>query len=501
RTQAAAAEALQVRVEREMGDWRDRPQPRITDASYDIDLFPRERRADVRGELRLENPHAEAIDALLLRLPRGFEPLEITVDGRPAGEPVEIVNRYHWLDLAAPLAVGGELDLVYRGRWRQRGFGNRHARGGVMANGTFIGASLVLGFGYEDGGELSDPRRRRRFGLPERDPLPALDGPDVRGRSMRGDADWTQLEIAVTTDADQVALAPGDLVETRDLGDRTTYTYRTATPVQHVWAVVSGRYQVTREVWRGVDLEVYHQPEHDQNIDAMMRGMKRSLEFLTATFGDYPHRALRIVEFPRYATFAMSLPGLIPYSEGIGFIARKRSADDIDYPFYVTAHEVAHQWFPHRASPAHAEGMAFLSETFSQYVALRVMEEQFGPALIGKYLRYELDRYLLGRSVSRFDERPLHTVHEQQHIYYNKGSLAVYRAAELIGRDAMDAALVEYLERFDLAGPPYPTSADFLTILHSHAAPEHHEVLTDIFERITFHDVAVKEAICEPIGG
>ncbi|MEM8997412.1 MAG: M1 family aminopeptidase, partial [Acidobacteriota bacterium] len=496
----ARAEALQVRVEQEMGDWRDRPHPRITDARYAVDLFPRERRADVRGELRLVNPHGEAIETLLLRLPRGFELLELTVDGRAAAEPVELADRYRRLDLGTPLAARAGLDVVYRGRWHERGFGNRHSQGGVLDNGSFIGAALVLGFGYDDGDELQDPQRRRRFGLPARDPLPALDAPGVRGRSLRGDADWTRLEISVTTDADQVALAPGDLVDTRTADDRTTYTYRTATPVQHLWAVVSGSYEVTAERWRGVDLEVYHRPEHDHNVDSMVRGMKRSLEYLTATFGDYPHGALRIVEFPRYATFAMSLPGLIPFSEGIGFIARKRSADDIDYPFYVTAHEVAHLWFPHRASPAHAEGMAFLSETFAQYVALRVMEEQFGPELIGKYLRYELDRYLIGRGVSRFDERSLHTVHHQQHIYYNKGSLAIYRAAELIGRDVMDAALLEYLERFDLDGPPYPTSSDFLEILRRHAAPEHHGTLADLFERITFYDVAVGEASCEALG-
>ncbi|MEM1180090.1 MAG: M1 family aminopeptidase, partial [Acidobacteriota bacterium] len=173
---------------------------------------------------------------------------------------------------------------------------------------------------------------------------------------------------------------------------------------------------------------------------------------------------------------------------------------DIDYPFYVTAHEVAHQWFPHRASPARAEGMAFLSETFAQYVAMRVMEEQFGPNLIGKYLRYELDRYLLGRGVSRFEERPLGTVHQQQHIYYNKGSLAIYAAADLIGRDVMDATLAQYLERFDGAGPPYPTSNDFFEILYANAAPEHHGALEDLFEKITFFDLAVEDASCEALG-
>ncbi|MEM6793667.1 MAG: M1 family aminopeptidase [Acidobacteriota bacterium] len=502
----AGAEAEKVRVERTLRPWLERAQPRIASARYEVDLFPQGGRADVRAVLRLRNPHAaERIESLLLRLPDGLELLEIAIDGASSRVPGALVGSYRLLELETPLAAGASADLTYRARLARRGFANRQTGGGVVKNGSFVfSGAVALGLGYDPGGELSDPRRRRRFGLPERSPLPLRDAPGVGRNSLTVDSDAIPFEVDVTTDADQIALAPGDLVGTREAAGRKTFSYRAAVPMQHLWAVLSGRYAVSTERWRGIDLEIYHQPEHDANLDAMMRGMKRSLEYLTANFGEYPHRALRIVEFPRYGRFAMSLPGLIPYSESLGFIARKRtgpgSEGAVDYPFYVTAHEVAHQWFPHRVSPAHAEGMAFLSETFAQYVALRVMEEQFGPRMIGTYLRYELDRYLLGRSVSRLEERPLATVHQQSHVYYNKGSLAMYAAADLIGRDVMDAALAEYMERFGGSGPPYPTSADFLEILRSRAAPEHHGALADLFERITFYRLSVQDSACEALG-
>ena len=67
---------------------------------------------------------------------------------------------------------------------------------------------------------------------------------------------------------------------------------------------------------------------------------------------------MRILEFPRYATFAQSFPNTIPYSESIGFIARVDPDDpkDIDYPYYVTAHEVAHQWWAHQVIGAQRPG-------------------------------------------------------------------------------------------------------------------------------------------------
>ena len=104
--------------------------------------------------------------------------------------------------------------------------------------------------------------------------------------------------------------------------------------------------------------------------------MKKSLDYLTSEFAPYQHRQLRIVEFPRYRGFAQSLPNTIPYSESIGFIARLDEDDDeaIDYVFYVTAHEVAHQWWAHQVVGGNVQGATVLTETMSQYSALMVME-------------------------------------------------------------------------------------------------------------------------------
>ena len=90
----------------------------------------------------------------------------------------------------------------------------------------------------------------------------------------------------------------------------------------------------------------------------MIASVKASLDYFTKHFSPYQHRQVRIVEFPRYAAFAQSFPNTIPYSEGIGFIAKvdPDDPDDIDYPYYVTAHEVAHQWWAHQIIGADVQG-------------------------------------------------------------------------------------------------------------------------------------------------
>ena len=74
--------------------------------------------------------------------------------------------------------------------------------------------------------------------------------------------------------------------------------------------------------WHDVDIEIDYHPAHAYNVNRMIDAVKKSLDYYTTNFGPYQYHQLRIVEFPRYATFAQSLPNTIPFSEAIGFIAR-----------------------------------------------------------------------------------------------------------------------------------------------------------------------------------
>src|SRR5690606_21699741 len=123
-------------------------------------------------------------------------------------------------------------------------------------------------------------------------------------------------------------------------------------------------------------------------VDRMIKSVKRSLDYFTTNFSPYQHRQVRIIEFPRYSSFAQSFPNTIPFSESIGFIAKVDGDEDkIDVPFYVTAHEVAHQWWAHQVIGGNVQGSVLMSETMSQYSALMVMEKEYGRQAMKKFLR------------------------------------------------------------------------------------------------------------------
>jgi ABC-2 type transport system permease protein len=61
------------------------------------------------------------------------------------------------------------------------------------------------------------------------------------------------------------------------------------------------------------------------------------------------------LSFRATAALPSPFPNTVPYSEGIGFIGRLERPDDIDFTWFVTAHELAHQWWGHQLVGGHGE--------------------------------------------------------------------------------------------------------------------------------------------------
>jgi aminopeptidase N len=262
-----------------------------------------------------------------------------------------------------------------------------------------------------------------------------------------------------------------------------------------LWSVLSARYSVLRDTWNGVDLAIYYQPNHEFNLVRMMKGLKDALTYCTANFSPYQNKTLRIVEFPRYGRFAQSFLATIPFSEGIGFIARVDPSDenDIDYPYYVTAHEVAHQWWAHQAIGANVQGATVMSESLAQYTALMVMKREFGAERMKRFLKYEMDGYLNGRG-SDNNELPLGRNEQQAYIFYHKGSVVFYALQDYIGEANLNRALRTYLQSVTYQEPPYTTALELEARLREATPAKYAYLIGDMFDSITLYENSAVEA-------
>jgi ABC-2 type transport system permease protein len=291
-----------------------------------------------------------------------------------------------------------------------------------------------------------------------------------------------------------VPVAPGYRQSESVQDGRRTVHYRSDAPIQNFFSVQSARYEVAKDRWNDVELAVYYDPAHRYNIKRMTTAMKASLDYFTANFSPFQFRQLRVLEFPGYADFAQSFANTIPYSEGIGFIADYRDPEKIDMVTYVTAHEVGHQWWGHQVISADQQGGTFIVESLAQYSALMVMEQIYGPEQIRKFLKYELDRYLRRRGGEVLEELPLVRVENQPYIHYQKGALALYLLKDQIGADKVNEALRGLLAEFAFKPPPYANARDLIRRFREVAGPEHQQLVTDLFEKITLYDVKVTDA-------
>jgi aminopeptidase N len=345
-------------------------------------------------------------------------------------------------------------------------------------------------------GLLQDRTKRRKYGLPPELRPARLEDESARARNYVGNADWVKADITVSTTADQTPVAPGYLVSDTTANGRRTARFRTDAPVLNFFSVQSARYAIRRETYKGVDLAVYHHPGHTWNVERMMAAMKRSLDYYQASFSPYQFRQARILEFPGYASFAQAFANTIPYSETIGFTADPERTDKIDYATYVTAHEMAHQWWAHQIVGADMQGATVLSETLAQYSALLIMEETYGPEGIRKFLRNELDAYLSARGGQAVEETPLIRVENQGYIHYRKGSLVMYLLRDQIGEAKVNAALRSLLARYAFKGAPFPTSRDLVDALRREAGDDARAqaLITDLFEKITLYDLKTDAA-------
>lgn len=493
-------EELQARYEKEFKKYERAPQPKITAVKLNVDIFPKERNVYATGTYMLKNKTNSAIDSVHIIMPNNIDikTLSFSTPAQLVLNKPEFTYRIYKLN--KPMQPGDSIVLSFDVAQVSKGFENSFTGlSSPLYNGTFMNNDELLPtIGYTASMELLDNTVRKKHGLGYRPTANAMNDSAARQDNLFvKDADFIDFDATVSTSADQTAIAPGYLQKKWTQDGRSYYHYKMDSKIINFYSFLSARYEVKKEMWHNVSLEIYYNKGHEYNLDRMFNGMKKALDYYTTNFSPYQHRQVRILEFPRYATFAQSFPNTIPFSEGIGFIADvdDSSKEDVDYPFYVTAHEVAHQWFAHQVIGADVQGSNMLSETLAQYGAIMVMEKEYGEEKIRKFLHYEMDKYLRARSNEAEKENPLAYVDiGQGYILYQKGGIEMRALSKYIGEDSLNHALSRFIARYAFQGPPYPTTLDLLACIRQSTPDSMQYFVTDIFQRIVLYNNKITEA-------
>lgn len=495
--------ADQARYERTLKQYELLAQPKIIGTNLEVDVYPENRDFKAVGYYLMKNKGVDTIRTIHIQ--NAADSQVSTNISFASGFEIDTAYsdfRYTIYRLDQPLNPGDSVQMDFEVTFTTTGFKEGGSNTDIIYNGTFFNnSSYFPSIGYNSGFELSSDDDRKEQDLEIKERMLETDDPRGIAQSLFGDdADKISFEIIISTDSSQIAIAPGYLQKKWNEGDRVYYHYKMDTPMVNFYSIVSADYMVIKDTWKppvdtlpDVALEIYYNKGHEYNTDKMMVGMKEALTYYTKNFSPYQFRQLRIMEFPNYRSFAQSFANTVPFSEGIGFIQHIKT-DDVDLPFYVTAHEVAHQWWGHQVTEAGVKGNAMLSETLSQYSALMVMKHHFPPEIIKEFLKYELNTYLMGRTFEQKKEMPLYQVEGQGYIHYRKGSLVMYALQDYIGEDSVNAALKRFNEDWAFKDAPYPTSKDLITYYRAVTPDSLQYLITDMFETITLFENKTTDA-------
>jgi ABC-2 type transport system permease protein len=492
-------ERLQRKAEYEIayGRYEDAPAPSYDSIEMAIDLFPEERRLESRGGATLGNHKKTPIHEFVISIKPALRVNQLAVENAALVQS-DAAQGFYLFRLNAALAPGAAVKMTWNLTRRNEGFVAAGPDNELVANGVYLDAIGVAPIpGYDGGRRITDNAQRRQYGLPPAPRVPKLGDPAYADRLGYGIDSRTAFEAVLSAGADQIAVAPGVLQKEWRQGGRRYFHYKAEEPILPNLSFCSARYEIARDRWKDVALEIYYDPKHPFNIAAMMETAKRGLEMYSTEFAPYPYSYLRILEFPRYRSVGKFHSGTVPLSEAVGFVNDLRAVENADYG---VLHELAHMWWGERIAGAQMQGRWMLTENLADYSTLMLFKEYYPPVYANRIAGKMLDGYLNGRSQEHEAELPV--MYTENHGYLRaKGPLALYALQDIIGKDKVHQALRNFLKAYSFQTSPCPTSRDLVNALRAAAGPEHQQIITDLFERIVLYDMQMDTASAREIDG
>jgi hypothetical protein len=188
-------------------------------------------------------------------------------------------------------------------------------------------------------------------------------------------ADFADYDLTVEVPARYRVAAPGRRVELRELaGGARRERYLLPNAIDVAWAA-DPHLRRTRLPADGLQIDVYAPPGHAALARCQAELMRDGLAELGARLGPYPHDRIVLVLPPAGArgAFGMEYPGLM-----VGALAtwhgRLNPAASVIHDL-VTAHELAHQWFPMLAASDEVTAPV-LDEGLAQWLGLHLIRER-----------------------------------------------------------------------------------------------------------------------------
>ncbi|MFV0359991.1 hypothetical protein [Tropicimonas sp.] len=491
------------------GDWGDRPQPRITAISGQVDLYPEARRVEMRGEVTMTNMGASAIGEVIVFFHPLLNRAELALEDRAVRDAQRSVPHVQIWRLNTPLAPGEAMRVPFRTESRpDRGFA-LHSRHDtipdvqsveILGNGSSIlNLNLIPAPGYSERFEHKPAWLRRMYGLPP-EWTPPLSGLDARTAHDTTHLGWVEeLDITVSTSAGQIPLHAGEMVGDLGVADgRRSIRYRTSRPVRGWAEIMSARYDIHVAACNGLPaVELYHHPPHDHALEPMADALLDAMAYFQSRYGPPPFETFRMAESSLHYTGFGARGGLAFVSEVMGWKSDLRRSHGEDLRKYA-ADLMGVSWWLDQIMPANLPGAKSVLSGLPYWTSALYLHRARGPALSREMRLLDMKESYRLRARLEDAELPFAEEMKDSTMIRTKGALHVVYLAELVGQERLEAAFAGFLDRWRFRPVPYPSAADLVAYLKAKLPATAAGPIDDFFAHVSNWRLRVLEARAWP---
>src|SRR3954471_8952083 len=278
--------------------------------------------------------------------------------------------------------------------------------------------------------------------------FPCFDQPDLKAR----------VRLALTAPRAWSVVANGPALSADTACDRVTTRFAETPPIStYLIAFAAGPWARARATVEGRSITAYVRRSRgrEADLDTLIALNGRALGWMERYFGRrYPFAKFDFVLAPAFPFGGMEHPGAVFYSED-GFIFRERPTLPRRLARYSTIlHEAAHQWFGDLVTMRWFDDL-WLKEGFATFMAAKALAdlEPTSDAWKTFYLGNKPSAYGVDRTEGT---RPLYQTlanldqakSNYGAIVYNKAPAVLKQLEYLVGNDAFQSGVQEFLRRY-----------------------------------------------------
>ncbi|MEL7268275.1 MAG: hypothetical protein AAGL34_01725 [Bacteroidota bacterium] len=451
---SALEEQRDADYEKNYGYLGQKAQPKYTHVDLSFDFYPEERRANYDAEILLTNPSDQSIDSLFLNTKHAARILSIKQNGAAlAVLKNDSLQRIIAFGLTKTLFPNDSLKLVLKMEKQYQGFtqSGSDPQADLMYNGSFGGIHEYLPvIGYDYGREIEANRARSENGLDKWESRYSAinDGKALRENPFASDANKVTATIQISTDAEQIPFAAGQLVSENSLENgRKQRTYSIDRPTSFNWWLGSAKVEDFQSKEGNTKIAIHPSPKHLFNTDLYESALKKGIQYINTTFGTYPYKDLRLIETPFYQGEFHAYPNSILISEREGWYADTTGVKERAYILQSTVTQLGKHWVIENLNIANVQGAEMLSVALPEAIGLQILQKEMGDEALESMLQKKQDYIGLHQADEPNVQPPLIYADGADYLEPHKGAIALNKLQNTLGTDAFNRALLNFVRR------------------------------------------------------